>query len=180
MRPQSLTTDQQKLFSHPFHKMSSLISRLITRKLTPEEDFQQFLDVSEEIIPRSNSGFIEEVNEIGDEVDSEISESSTATIDDNPGPGRTIDKYFYQKAGKKVEQIYFRVALPSLSTGQVMRCIARYKEKHRFSHGLGYTERLDSALGYFSGLSGSLVINGLKVLLHRSRLGMSLFFVTTK
>lgn len=30
--------------------------------------------------------------------------SSTATCDDLPGPGRTLDKYFFQPAGKWVER----------------------------------------------------------------------------
>lgn len=33
--------------------------------------------------------------------------STTSTVDDNPGTGRLIDKYFYQRGGRKVERLIF-------------------------------------------------------------------------
>lgn len=37
--------------------------------------------------------------------------STTSTVDDNPGTGRLVDKYLYQKGGRKVERLIFWVQI---------------------------------------------------------------------
>ena len=125
---------------------------------------QQFVKIFEE-----TAGFIEEVDDVDSDASSEISSSSMATVDDNPGTGRVIDKYVYQKGGRKIEQIVSRLRLPYLSTGHHLECITRYKEVHKAYFGIGGTEDLDSALQAFHGPYMTYVVNGLKVLLKRSR-----------
>ena len=149
--------------------MSKFISRLITKKLTPEEDFQLFSGILEESATPVCSACLGREDATGDGASHLISDSSTATGDDNPGPGRLIDKHVYQKAGRKIEKIYFRFALPSLSTGDIALFISRYQHETRVLYGLGSFEKLDPILEHINFLSGSLVISGLKVLLHRTR-----------
>ena len=150
--------------------MSKFISRLITKKLTPEEDFQLFSGILEESATPVCSACLGREDATGDGASHLISDSSTATGDDNPGPGRVIDKHVYQKAGRKIEKIYFRFALPSLSTGDIALFISRYQHETRFiAYILGSFEKLVPILEDINSLSGSLVISGLKVLLHRTR-----------
>lgn len=42
--------------------------------------------------------------------------STNSTVDDNPGTGRLVDKYLYQKGGRKVERLIFwvRIKLPNV------------------------------------------------------------------
>ena len=149
--------------------MSKFISRLITKKLTPEEDFQLFSGILEESATPVCSACLGREDATGDGASHLISDSSTATGDDNPGPGRVIDKHVYQKAGRKIEKIYFRFALPSLSTGDIALFISRYQQETRILYYLGVFENLDPILEHINFLSESLVISGLKVLLHRTR-----------
>ena len=37
--------------------------------------------------------------------------STNATVDNNPGPGRTIDTYFYQPAGRAIEKLALKIAI---------------------------------------------------------------------
>ena len=37
-----------------------------------------------------------------------------ATVDDNPGTGRTVDKYFFQPIGRKIERFAMRITITSL------------------------------------------------------------------
>lgn len=53
------------------------------------------------------------------------SHSSTSTIDDIPGTGRVIDKYLYQKGGRKFERMIFwaRIRFPYLHPFQISHYI---------------------------------------------------------
>lgn len=62
-----------------------------------------------------------------DDASSVSSFSTTATMDDNPGAGCTIDKYFYQPVGRRVETLLSRIALPFLSPDRIYQYI---EEKH--------------------------------------------------
>lgn len=60
------------------------------------------------------------------EVGSIISASSfstNATIDDNPGPGRLIDKHIYQFLGRKMERVIFRIKVNTLPPAAIVRYI---------------------------------------------------------
>lgn len=52
--------------------------------------------------------------------------STLATIDDNPGTGRLIDKYVYQPIGQSIERIFLSLELryfchPENSAGQIVK-----------------------------------------------------------
>ena len=50
-------------------------------------------------------------NEDEDDTTSISSFSTNATMDDNPGTGLTIDKYFYQPVGRAIEKFALKIAL---------------------------------------------------------------------
>lgn len=61
-------------------------------------------------------GIFHTTNKVADEDTSSVSSySTTATMDDNPGAGLTVDKYFYQPAGRRFEKITSRIVKPFLS-----------------------------------------------------------------
>lgn len=51
------------------------------------------------------------------------STSTTATTDNDRGAGWTVDKYFYQPVGRKIEKLAFRIAIPLLSPGRIFQYI---------------------------------------------------------
>lgn len=51
--------------------------------------------------------------------------STMATTDDNCGAGWTVDKYFYQPVGRKIEKNAFQIAMPLLSPGIFFFSISR-------------------------------------------------------
>lgn len=83
-------------------------------------------------------------NEYGDDSSSVSSFSTTATMNDNPGAGYTIDKYFYQPVGRRVERLLSRIALPFLSPGRIFQ----YIEKNLFTGKLCFTKSY-TVLPYF-------------------------------
>lgn len=48
--------------------------------------------------------------------------STTATMDDNPGPGRTLDKC-YQYLGRKIERSIFRFSIYTLHPTRIFQCL---------------------------------------------------------
>ena len=89
---------------HVYQPLGRKIERLFARILRPGHDAlaQHPPDVTVEL--ESTSSF-----------------STNATEDDIPGPGRTIDKYLYQRFGRKVENFAFRITFSSLSPGQILQ-----------------------------------------------------------
>lgn len=66
----------------------------------------------------------------GDDVDrpdndapSVSSFSTMATMDDNPGPGRVIDKHLYQTVGRKIELLAGRIAISYVPPGAILNYI---------------------------------------------------------
>lgn len=49
--------------------------------------------------------------------------STNATMDDNPGPGRIIDKCIYQFLGKKIEQFANRISISCLPPHTIAQCL---------------------------------------------------------
>ena len=47
--------------------------------------------------------------------------STNATMDNNPGPGRIIDTYIYQRLGRKVERLALRIRISTLPPAQILR-----------------------------------------------------------
>lgn len=62
-------------------------------------------------------------DETKDDASSVSSFSTTATTDGNPGAGCTIDKYFYQPVGRRIEKIVFRIVMPLLSPERIIHYI---------------------------------------------------------
>lgn len=62
-------------------------------------------------------------NSDDDDANSVSSHSTNATVDDNPGTGRLIDKYLYQREGRRLEYFIFRIRLPSLPPARISRFI---------------------------------------------------------
>lgn len=84
------------------------------------------------------SGRLHDMNEENkDDASSVSSFSTTATVDDNPGAGLTVDKYFYQPVGRKIEKIAFRIAMPFLSPGRIFQYIEEnhFRGELVFTHG---------------------------------------------
>ena len=60
----------------------------------------------------------------GDDDASSISTfSTTATVDDNPGTGRILDKYFFQPAGRGVERLAMKFTIRYLHPWRIMAFI---------------------------------------------------------
>lgn len=67
-------------------------------------------------------------DEAGDDTSSVSSFSTTATTDDNPGAGYTVDKYFYQPVGRRIEKLALWITMPLLSPGRIFQFI----EEHNY------------------------------------------------
>lgn len=67
--------------------------------------------------------------EIRNEEDSDCacsltSVSTNATMDDNPGPGRVVDKFIYQFLGRKIERFANRyISISFLSPDRIVECL---------------------------------------------------------
>lgn len=74
-----------------------------------------------------------------DDTSSVSSHSTNSTVDDNPGPGRLIDKHLYQKLGKKLEHVIFWIRPPTPSPAQLS---GFFEKIHSHSYGIRttYTE----------------------------------------
>lgn len=73
--------------------------------------------------PRSHPVDTPANNSDDDDANSVSSHSTNATVDDNPGTGRLIDKYLYQREGRRLEYFIFRIRLPSLPPARISRFI---------------------------------------------------------
>ena len=74
------------------------------------EEFDVVLGMNHNVIGWSasyRSAYVEDV----DDTSSMSSLSTMATMDNNPGAGLTIDKYFYQPVGRAIEKLALRVAI---------------------------------------------------------------------
>lgn len=58
-----------------------------------------------------------------DDASSISSVSTNATMDNIPGPGRTIDTYIYQFFGRKLERFIFRISISSFSPDKIVQCL---------------------------------------------------------
>lgn len=101
-------------------------------------------------------------DETEDDTNSMSSFSTTATMDDNPGAGMTVDKYFYQPAGRRIEKLAFRIAMPLLSPGRIFRLI----EEHHLRNWLVFRSLEDKKA--FIHLN-SVYSAGLNCLLHQTQ-----------
>lgn len=61
-----------------------------------------------------------EVDGDDDDTNSMWSISTNSTMDNIPGTGRTIDTYFYQFFGRKIERLIFRISIAHLSPDRIL------------------------------------------------------------
>lgn len=101
-------------------------------------------------------------DETEDDTNSMNSFSTTATMDDNPGAGMTVDKYFYQPAGRRIEKLAFRIAMPLLSPGRIFRLI----EEQHLRNWLVFRSLEDKKISIHL---NSIYSAGLSCLLHQSQ-----------
>ena len=113
-------------------------------------------------------GFITDVDESNDDDTSSIgSFSTTATADDLPGTGRTLDTYFFQPAGRRVEKLLLRVAIRYLHPWRISAVIEG-------NFGItGIRERKNTINDCFNGLSNrknqATGVSGLKSLVRQAQ-----------
>lgn len=60
-----------------------------------------------------------------DDTNSALTVSTNATMDNNPGTGRTIDTYVYQFLGRKLEHVIFRMSMGYLSPDRILQFLMR-------------------------------------------------------
>lgn len=60
-------------------------------------------------------------NDDDDDINSVLTVSTNATMDNNPGTGRTIDTFLYQYLGRKLERIIFRMSMEYLSPDRILQ-----------------------------------------------------------
>lgn len=64
-------------------------------------------------------------NDDDDDTNSALTVSTNATMDNNPGTGRTIDTYVYQFLGRKLERVIFRTSMGYLSPDRILQFLMR-------------------------------------------------------
>lgn len=110
-------------FSLSFMRKSpNVIFRLLTPKAKREKDDSLLLhefDDCKSCLPSNTSG----CNVDEDDTSSISSFSTTATADNIPGAGRTVDMFFYQPVGRWIERLAMRLAISSLNPDQILRYI---------------------------------------------------------
>lgn len=107
----------------------------------------------------------------GDEEDtvSVSSHSTNSTIDDNIGTGRLVDKYLYQKGGRKLERLIFYVRIKTTKPDPSQIC--RYFESLYWRNQFSGREKTLQQCAYLIGLyeNGSTNLSGLKNLVQQTR-----------
>lgn len=109
-----------------------------------------------------------------DETDSDTSSISSGasdeTIDDNPGTGRTIDTYVYQKLGRKIERVIYRAGMSFLSPARILQYITKRKKRSALV-GLTFNAYPDMGklVEHLTICYGPAVLAGLKSLVHQAR-----------
>lgn len=90
--------------------------------------------------------------------------STTATMDDNPGPGRTLDKC-YQYLGKKIERSIFRFSIYTLHPTRIFQCL--WKDGDSWYN--GYGRRLSDVMENIHVWKGPASVAGLKSLTQQTQ-----------
>ena len=90
------------------------------------------------------------------------------TIDDNPGVGRTLDKYFFQPLGRRVERFAMRISIASLPPWRISQYFASDLLMEGF--GLPDPQSIDRALALLNRRKGgSTIVAGLKSLVKQTQ-----------
>ena len=96
--------------------------------------------------------------------------STTATVDDNPGTGRVLDKYFYQPAGRGIERLALRFTIRYLHPWRISEFLNVFA-RDCFHVDLEERFTLETTLHYSdsSGSRGSTTVAGLKSLVRQAQ-----------
>jgi hypothetical protein len=84
----------------------------------------------------NNHGNLGSPNE--EDTSSMSSFSTTATMDNNPGAGCTVDKYFYQPMGRRIEKLAMRIVMPILSPNRIFQYIEENNRDRPFLISLSF------------------------------------------
>ena len=95
--------------------------------------------------------------------------STNATVDDNPGTGRVLDKYFYQPAGRRIERLALRFTIGHLHPWRITECLNAFASGYLYD--VPQKASLGETLGYFDGhrCGGSTAVAGLKSLVRQAQ-----------
>ena len=96
--------------------------------------------------------------------------STTATVDDNPGTGRVLDKYFYQPAGRGIERLALRFTIRYLHPWRISEFLNAFA-RDGFYNDLKERSTLEMTLHHIdrSGSRGSTTVAGLKSLIRQAQ-----------
>lgn len=107
----------------------------------------------------------------GDEDDtvSVSSHSTNSTIDDNIGTGRLMDKYLYQKGGRKLERLifYVRIKMTRLDPAQIFQYFESLYGAGTLSGREQTLQQCVHEIGSYE--NGSTNLSGLKSLVQQTR-----------
>ena len=93
--------------------------------------------------------------------------STTATSDDNPGTGRTLDKHVFQPLGRKVENLAMHLTIGFLHPWQISRYI---EGRSLLQYGAeNKPSTLDEVLADIRCWDGSTIVAGLKSLIRQAQ-----------
>lgn len=98
--------------------MASIVATRLRGLFNRRRDDDAYLFLLDTGLP---VGFLDQSESDDDDTSSITSHSTFSTVDDNPGTGRVIDKHLYQKFGRTLERVIFRIKLPSLLPAQISR-----------------------------------------------------------
>lgn len=127
--------------------------------------YRKYLDGDWKMNDRSGFGLsLTCTSEAGDEEHSVSSFSTNATMDNNIGPGRMLDK-LYQYLGRKVEWSILRISIASLHPITILNCL--WDETHVCIERAG--RPMSEIIASIHRRKGSAAVAGLKSLVHQTQ-----------
>lgn len=155
--------------------MTRRLSKVFKNKRQREGDAQKYLFT--DCVTKTDSSFpwsypnarhVERVND--DDGNSISTFSTTATVDNNPGPGRLIDNVLYQRLGRKLERgiLKFRIYTGGLSPLQIyLFVVDKFPDEYPiFGEVLGERRSVQDIKKFED---GSTTLTGLNSLTHQTR-----------
>lgn len=115
--------------SKALNRISNVLKGETNRRARDKEikylqiDFKQYLELSLPHAVASGACESSSNRDRDDDASSISSVSTNATMDNIPGPGRTIDTYIYQFFGRKLERFIFRISISSFSPDKIAQCL---------------------------------------------------------
>lgn len=152
--------------------MTRRLSKVFKKKRQQETDDHKFLFT--DCVPKTVSSLPWSLPKGAEQIDDDDSSSmssfsTTATVDNNPGPGRLIDNFLYQRLGRKLERgiLKFRIYTGGLSPFQICQFILdKFPDNPPV---FGRILRLNSMLGIKEFDHGATTLAGLNNLMQQTR-----------